>query len=51
MQNAIESTKRPYTTPRLTMHGTLEQVTKLINKDFGSTDGYAFQGVPIGNVS
>ena len=43
--------KRPYTTPRLTVHGTLEEVTKQQNKGFGPTDGFLFQGVPIQNIS
>ena len=52
MQNTVEgSTKRQYTTPQLTVHGTLEDVTKLQNKTFGATDGFLFQGVPIANVS
>ena len=43
--------KQPYTTPRLTVHGTLEEVTKQQNKTWGATDGYMFQGIPIANVS
>jgi hypothetical protein len=49
MQSKI--VKQPYTTPRLTVHGTLEEVTKQQNKSFGATDGFLFQGVPISNVS
>jgi len=49
MQSQI--VKQPYTTPRLTVHGTLEEVTKLQNKQFGPTDGFLFQGVAISNVS
>jgi hypothetical protein len=49
MQNP--TMKLPYTTPRLTVHGTLEEVTKLQNKKFGATDGFLFEGVAITNVS
>jgi hypothetical protein len=46
-----EMTKKTYTTPRLTVHGTLEEVTKLIDKTWGATDGFTLMGVPIANVS
>lgn len=46
-----ENGKRPYTTPRLTVHGTLEEVTKQQNKTWGASDGFLFQGVAITNVS
>jgi hypothetical protein len=49
MQNATQ--KRPYTTPKLTVHGTLEEVTKQQNKAYGVTDGYMFMGAPITNIS
>lgn len=45
-----QSLKRPYTTPQLTVHGTLEDVTKG-DKTYGPTDGMTFQGAPIMNVS
>ena len=45
------TTKKTYTTPRLTVHGTLEEVTKQQNKDWGASDGFLFQGVSITNVS
>jgi hypothetical protein len=50
---AMKSTteKRQYTTPTLTAHGTLEEVTQQQNKGWGSTDGYLFMGVPISNIS
>jgi hypothetical protein len=47
----VSTQKRQYTTPMLTVHGTLEEVTKQQNKGFGSSDGYLFQGVPITNIS
>ena len=47
----MQSDKRQYTTPKLTEHGTLEEVTKQINKTFGASDGFLFQGVAITNVS
>jgi hypothetical protein len=43
------SAKKIYTTPRLTLHGTLEEVTKQIDKKLGATDGFTFMGVPISN--
>ena len=49
MQNSSE--KRPYKTPTLTVHGTLEEVTKQQNKGYGSSDGFMFMGVPISNIS
>jgi hypothetical protein len=52
MQSTSEkSGKRPYTTPRLTVHGTLEDVTQQQNKTYGLSDGYLFQGISITNVS
>jgi hypothetical protein len=41
--------KKTYTTPRLTLHGTLEELTKQQDKKFGATDGFTFLGVPITN--
>jgi len=49
--------KRQYSTPRLTVHGTLDEVTKQsVIKTWGFSDGvlFAIQGVvigPIGQVS
>jgi len=51
MQSASENGKRQYTTPRLTVHGTLEEVTKQQNKTWGASDGFLFQGISITNVS
>jgi hypothetical protein len=52
MQSTSEkSGKRLYTVPRLTMHGTLEQLTKVTEKTFGVTDGYVFQGQGLATVS
>jgi hypothetical protein len=45
------SGKRPYTTPQVTVHGTLEELTKTQAKDYGPTDGFSFQGTDITNVS
>jgi hypothetical protein len=51
MQNG-DSGRRYYTTPQLTMHGTLEQLTKqLENKKQGSSDGLVFAGITLVNVS
>jgi hypothetical protein len=42
--------KRPYTTPQLTVHGTLEEITK--KGPSGASDGFGFNGiVPITSVS
>ena len=50
MQNATQ--KRSYTTPKLTVHGTLEEVTQqLQNKGMGASDGYMYMGIPITNIS
>jgi len=38
--------KRLYTTPRVTVHGSLEEITKQ-NKDFGGQDGITFQQQPV----
>ena len=53
MQNLTNarSEKRLYTTPRLMVHGTLEELTKQQDKNLGPTDGFTFQGVAITNVS
>ena len=45
------SGKRLYTTPRVTVHGTLEELTKQQNKGEGPTDGFLFMGIPIMNIS
>jgi hypothetical protein len=51
MQNG-DSRKRSYTTPLLTMHGTLEQLTKqLIEKKQGLSDGFIFQGITLVNAT
>jgi hypothetical protein len=39
-----------YTAPRLTVYGTLEELT-MQDKTWGSSDGFTFQGVSITNVS
>jgi hypothetical protein len=36
--------KSQYTTPRLTVYGTLEELTKSCDKTYGSADGFTFQG-------
>jgi hypothetical protein len=55
-EQAMQSTtknsgKKPYTAPRLTVYGTLEDVTKMPDKTWGMSDGFTFQGVAITNVS
>jgi hypothetical protein len=51
MQNG-DSRKRSYTTPQLTVHGTLEQLTRqLVDKKQGTSDGFMFLGIPVINAS
>ena len=45
--NSDNSGKRRYTTPQVTVHGTLEQLTKQTNKDLGGSDGFTFQQQPV----
>jgi hypothetical protein len=51
------SAKRLYTVPRVTVHGTLEDITKQGIKRLGLSDGFLLEGQdgdiigPIGNVS
>ena len=52
MQSTTKNSgKKLYTTPRLTVYGTLEDVTKMPDKTWGMSDGFTFQGVDITNVS
>jgi hypothetical protein len=52
MKRGHEDTrKRPYTAPRLTAHGTLEEITKRPEKEHGPTDGIAFKAPKILTVS
>jgi hypothetical protein len=40
--------KKVYSAPKLTVHGSVEEITQeCTNKDFGSSDGWTFQGTPI----
>ena len=44
MQSTRENRqKQTYTTPVLTMHGRLEDLTRQTNKDYGGSDGFTFQ--------
>jgi len=46
------SEKKPYSTPKLTVHGAVEEITKqFCNKDLGGSDGFTFQNQPIQCVS
>ena len=45
------SAKKLYAAPRLTVYGTLEDVTKMPDKTWGMSDGFTLQGVAITNVS
>jgi hypothetical protein len=39
--------KTRYTTPQLTAHGRLEELTKQTNKNLGGADGLTFQQQPV----
>jgi hypothetical protein len=43
--------KKVYATPRLTVYGTIQEITTAQNKDLGGSDGFLFQSQPIQNVS
>ena len=43
--------KKIYTTPTLTIHGPVEEITKGCDKKFGQSDGFTFLGDPIVCVS
>jgi hypothetical protein len=40
-----------YEAPELTVLGSVSELTLDINKKYGDSDGYTFQGVPITNAS
>ncbi len=51
-QDHLEETgKKAYTSPRLTVYGSLEELTAQQNKSLGPTDGFLFMGQPIQNAS
>jgi len=39
--------KKAYSTPKLTTHGSVEEITKGCDKQLGSTDGFTFMGLNI----
>jgi hypothetical protein len=41
------SEKQVYSTPKLTVHGRLEDITKGCDKVYGNGDGYTFNGASI----
>jgi hypothetical protein len=45
------SAKKPYTTPEVVVHGSLEEITKIQDKKVGPTDGFSFMGISITNAS
>jgi hypothetical protein len=47
MENVQQSQKRVYVTPKLIVHGTVEQITAGCNKALGMSDGFTFQGQAI----
>jgi hypothetical protein len=46
-----EKTKAAYEAPKLTVLGSVHDLTLLQNKKYGYTDGFAFQGTSITNAS
>jgi hypothetical protein len=52
MQNITPNgAKRLYTVPQLTVHGTIEEVTKVTDKHLGASDGFTFMGQGITHLS
>lgn len=45
-----EKAKQSWAKPVLTIHGSVEQITGQITKQFGADDGFTFNGVSIGDV-
>ncbi len=43
----MERQKREWVAPRLTVHGSVAEITHGCDKDYGPTDSYTFQGSPI----
>jgi hypothetical protein len=39
--------KKVYTPPQLTVHGTVAEITRQSNKDYGGQDGITFQQQPV----
>jgi len=50
-ENNAVGTKQPYETPTLVVKGTVAELTQVITKVFGSSDGFTFNGLPITNAS
>lgn len=51
MPDTKTNTKSGYEAPVLHVLGSLHSLTQLQDKNFGPTDGFTFQGSPIGNAS
>ena len=47
----MDTAKKPWVEPKLFVHGDVKKITQVVNKDYGLTDGFLFQGVPIKNAS
>ncbi len=43
--------KKAYSRPSIVAQGSVEKITLEINKQYGVSDGFLFQGDSIGNVS
>ena len=50
-ENVKEEVKKAWDPPVLIVHGTVESLTQGCNKDFGGSDGFTFQSIPIQCVS
>jgi len=47
--NIYRQSKQAWTTPQLTTHGTVEEITAQQDKKFGGGDGLTFLGIPQNN--
>jgi hypothetical protein len=46
----FDAAKKAWEEPKLVVHGDVERITQT-DKDWGSTDGFTFQGIPIRDAS
>ncbi|MCC6238274.1 MAG: lasso RiPP family leader peptide-containing protein [Dehalococcoidia bacterium] len=51
MLNGAAQARRVYEQPRLEVAGSLVALTQAVDKKFGFSDGFTFQGVSITNAS
>jgi hypothetical protein len=46
-----EMARKVWEEPKLTVHGDVVNITQQVNKVYGASDGYTFQGITIRNAS